>query len=262
MKGATWQVLVAATKSLENPPARQWGKSKPIKHMKTKRILKLSMIGMILPVIVYAQGEFQNLNFEAATISQNQAPGPVNATDALPGWNVYFNYGPIGEVQFEQTQIAYSSLDPGYPQVTLFGTNGVDGTAIEGGFSVLLQAMNLPGLQLDNIAISQIGLVPTSAQCVFFKAQPGTESFRMLLGGQNIPFTAVTTLPNYTLYRGDISAFAGQSLELKFTASVPIPSSLGWNLDSIEFSSQPIPEPSAMVLLTSAGALLLIRQRR
>jgi hypothetical protein len=52
---------------------------------------------------------------------------------------------------------------------------------------------------------------------------------------------------------GDISAFAGQEVELKFvTRSV----SFGYNgLDSIRFSAEAVPEPGALPLLLVGGAL-------
>jgi PEP-CTERM motif len=75
-----------------------------------------------------------------------------------------------------------------------------------------------------------------------------------------VPFTAVATQPNYTLYGGDVSAFAGQISDLALTAGL---FGTGWNLDSIEFSPQSVPEPSTWILLVSGvGLLSLCRQRR
>ncbi len=117
------------------------------------------------------------------------------------------------------------------------------------------------GNGINAVSIGQIGLVPASAQSILFKAQPGSDILTLTLGGQNIPFIALATEPNYTLYCGDISAFAGQLLELAFTASPGSLGQTGWNLDSIEFSSQPIPEPSTYTLLI-AGVGILFRYRQ
>ena len=114
------------------------------------------------------------------------------------------------------------------------------------------------GLSTDAF-IRQTGLVPDTAQSILFEAQPGTDSLVLTLGGQSLPFVALETTPNYTLYGGDVSAFAGQSLELEF-ADWPSNSGTGWNLDSIEFSSQPVPEPNVCGLLTLG--CLFFRLRR
>jgi hypothetical protein len=60
---------------------------------------------------------------------------------------------------------------------------------------------------------------------------------------------------NYTLYGADIHALAGQTAELDFTllGNVDINTIF---LDSIQFSSQPIPEPGVYGL-AALGALLL-----
>ena len=79
----------------------------------------------------------------------------------------------------------------------------------------------------------------------------------MTLGGVNIPIVDLGTFPSYHRYGGDISAFAGSITELRFTAFPNnYPGSTVFALDSIQFSNQPIPEPSVFGLL-GLGALLL-----
>ena len=61
----------------------------------------------------------------------------------------------------------------------------------------------------------------------------------------------------YTLYGADITPYAGQSTELKFSA-VFIPFTDNYQtLDNISFSSDPVPEPAVLELLVVAGAGLL-----
>jgi hypothetical protein len=199
--------------------------------------------------------DFVNLDFESATIPQSQPPGAVNTSDALPGWTAIYGLA-------AQTQIAFNATISGIPQITLLGTNGIGATSIDGGYSVQLQGavVQFPGGHNAsvNASITQTGLVPTTSQAILFEAQPGTETLLVSIGGQNVPFIALSVEPNYTLYGGDVSAFANQTMTLDFTV---VPTSLtdqtGWNLDSIMFSSQPIPEPNALGLY-GIGVLIII----
>ena len=61
--------------------------------------------------------------------------------------------------------------------------------------------------------------------------------------------------PNYTIYGGDVSAYAGRSGELRFTANTISPSTWGSALDNIFFSRLPVPEPTICALFTIAGLL-------
>jgi hypothetical protein len=184
--------------------------------------------------------------------------------DALPGWGVFYQ-GVVSANPFtnSQTQIAFNAVTPGIPQVVLLGINAPVGPSIEGAYNVLLQGYSgfLPaGATLSaSASINQTGAVPATAQSILFKAQPGTESLSVSLGGANIPFTTILMGPNYTMYGGDISPFANEALELQFTAEGD---GTGWNIDSIEFSSQPIPEPSAFALLAGALGLLFTCRHR
>ena len=81
--------------------------------------------------------------------------------------------------------------------------------------------------------------------------------------GQTIPLIQMAIEgggpTRHLVFGADISSFAGQTGELRFTmpsvaASFNIP-----YLDSIQFSNQPIPEPSVFALF-ALGALLLGRR--
>jgi hypothetical protein len=124
---------------------------------------------------------------------------------------------------------------------------------IQGQYTAVLQAGGNPyGAGGVNASLSQIGLVPTNANSILVEIAGG--NFVLSFAGQTIPLSAIQSGPNYTLYGGDISLFAGQVGELR--VSTLSPSGSGFLFDAITFSSEAIPEPLS-VLLTTFGALLL-----
>src|SRR6266446_1041129 len=211
------------------------------------RIMHLLVMMAIPAVTSYCQGTFQNLDFELANIPPGQVPGPVSDAAAIPGWIAYLGTQP--------SAVFYDLPSAGAAQVTLLDAPA----SIEGSFSVLLQGGlgNSPGspggVAPTEASIRQTGLVPVGAQSIFLKAQAGFIPLSVSLAGQNIPIFAVGTGPNYTLYGGDVSAFGGQPAELRFTA---LPSNDNWLIDSIEFSSQAVPEPGFLGLF-GLGAVAL-----
>jgi len=189
----------------------------------------------------FAQG-FVNLDFELAKIIPiAPAANFVATSNALPGWTVF-----VFSINSPQSAIAYNYPEAG--TVSLWATNGQQ---IAGNYSVLLHG----GTTTPSASIAQTGEVPVSAVSLFFEAQaPTVGILQVSLGGQNIPVYAISTGPNYTLYGGDISAYAGRTEQLVFSALAAYRSS-GWNIDNIQFSTQPIPEPGGLTLL-GLGILL------
>jgi hypothetical protein len=147
--------------------------------------------------------------------------------------------------------------------VSILGTNGFP-PALDGNFSIYLYG----GLTAPAASISQTAVVPVSAESILFKAQNdgGVLGGTLLvsLGSQNISFSAISTGSNYTLYGGNIpSAFDNQSEQLMFSALEG--GNNFWNIDDIQFSSSPVPEPSVFALAVLSGlafGLVKNRQRR
>ena len=210
-------------------------------------ILPLVLSHFLVPM---APGQdFANLDFESATIPQNRANGLVSETDALPGWTA--SMLPLGNLSTVYFNNALDGMVPLYSNISLLGTNSED--VIDGGYSVMLEFAG-PALPWP-VSIDQTGLVPAGSQSIWFKAQfGGGGPLTVSLGNQIIPIYAESQGPNYTLYAGDVSALAGQTVDLAFTV---LPSSQPnlWILDSIEFSPTPIPEPGTLGLL-AIGVLL------
>jgi len=200
---------------------------------------------------------FVNLNFEQAQIVYD----PSNYTgvfvrDAIPGWTVANNFQGTND-------IAYNELSLGAPGVSLCGPGSKGGTSptpapLDGNFSIDLYG-GVPGETYPQlgVSLSQTALVPASADSIRFIAEgtsgAGNGPLLVSLDGQNIPCSAISTEPNYTLYGGDISAFAGQIETLTFNA--PIGVNNYWELDDIQFSSLAVPEPDVLSIF-GIGALL------
>jgi hypothetical protein len=176
------------------------------------------------------QGTFQNLDFEAA---HNLPPpcGYVAATNALPGWPAFSGTNLLSAIPYN----ACTAL----PQVGLYGPDN---------FNVLLW---------NGGSISQSGMIPTNAASLLFNGNwSSLTPLGVYLGGRSLSYTAIATGPIYTLYGADISAFAGQTVTLAFSAEA------GRNLyaiDNIEFSVQAVPEPATLALVGLAGLFFATR---
>jgi hypothetical protein len=207
----------------------------------------------------HGQGTFQNLNFEEANIvpivGNPNYPYAVSVADALPAWTV--NYGNV-----QQTQISYNdALLGGETWVTLYA-NGFPGSpvpVIDGNFSLLLQGGVGGGVQTP-ASISQTGQIPSGTQTLLFEESASPtfppEPAEVFIGSHQLSLWEVGTGPNYTIFGGSISTWAGQTEQL--TISAPAGNYL---IDDISFSTQMVPEPSPLVL-TGIGSLAFALYRR
>jgi hypothetical protein len=136
---------------------------------------------------------------------------------------------------------------------------------LEGNYSALLPSVLLANSGPFSTAIAQAGLIPAAAQSLQMKIQMRTpEELSVAIGGHNIAMFPLQVTSNYTLYGGDIAAFAGQIEELRImNHAVPQGSFFGLVVDSIEFSPETIPEPRSLSLITGAFFLAIhIAKRR
>jgi hypothetical protein len=167
------------------------------------------------------------LDFEAARIVL-LGFNIVATTNALPGWSAFSGTNQLGTVPYNNPAVINT--------VGLIGSNVF---VISDNFSVIINASG---------SISQTGLVPADAQMLLFKTDSASLSPVLVsFGGQNLPYTAVSSGPNYTLYGANVSAFAGQTAALSFWGTS------GAYLDDIQFA---VPEPSSLALLGCGGVLL------
>jgi hypothetical protein len=223
--------------------------------MNSPRAICFCLATLLATLSTKAQGTFQNLNFEEANPvivdGSPYYPYGVTSASALPNWTVS-----IGGVP--QTQIVENDPSLGAPSVMLAGPGDAFGfPPIDGNYSVLLQGSFSSSVP----AISQTGLIPAGTQSLYFEAQTGTGALDVLVGNQDVPFAAVGSGPNYTLYGANISAWSGQTEQLTFAAQESTMGLSDWEIDDISFSSQAVPEPSPLAL-TGVGALVFALYRR
>jgi hypothetical protein len=222
-----------------------------------KIILQMVVI-LTLGITANGQGSFQDLNFEEAN-PVSVGNGGYSTGSALPGWQVFIGTTPISEIGIDAMPLSTST-------VSLW--NSYD-YVIDGNYSLLLlgggvETFGQGGSTPEAASISQTGLIPTGTQSLLFKAvQEGPGPLNVNVGGRSISFAALWNGPNYTLYGANISAWAGQTEALTFTAPGASDANLEslWEIDDITFSPNAVPEPSSLALM-GIGGLVFAGYRR
>jgi hypothetical protein len=200
---------------------------------------------------------FINLDFNSANIPTGTSSGStISSLDAIPGWTAY-----LGNNQ--QTSVLYDSLDIGSAAIAILDANSPVGGLIPGNnYTVVLQA-GADSTGYVSAAIAQSALIPSTAQSIRFEASlPYAAGWQVTIAGQNIPVTQISTINSYyAVYAGNIAAYAGQVTSLEFTALTGAGPTVNLFLDSILFSTSPIPEPSVFGLLALGGLFFSSRRR-
>ncbi len=202
----------------------------------------LTLIGM--PLLLSLQSEadvFKNLDFEGVVL-----PHQYSAARLFPGWFVggVSNAGLNEPVAWHNSMIIYD--DDCALQIPFEGRYGL---ALFPSPEPTGNIGDPPRIQ----TLGQMGDLPADAGIIYFKNWG--ERVRVFLGEQEIPIS-------YSGDRGvgDISAFAGQNVTLKFQ-TLPATTWPQYSaLDSIWFS--PIPEPSTLALFGVGGVVLCWCLRR
>jgi hypothetical protein len=208
------------------------------------RVLLACAVSIACPILSLAQPSFQNLDFEAAHSLPLPDPDghPVNvpALNAFPGWICYWSSNETSVALFNGVYLDAPALGI-QTASSLYVPEGL----LNGQYCASLQTgrVGWTGTEwiLATVAIAQLGEIPIDAQSIQFN---GNEPIVVTFDGNTIPLVVLNSQPNYSVYGGDISQFAGQTGELRFTSL----SHFGY-LDSIQFSSQSIPEPSTFCLV-------------
>jgi len=214
--------------------------------MKINTIIKIATLACFVLVgrqEGYSQGTFGNLNFESVIPPLNPDINfSVPISNALPRWSGYLNGTP-------QDRVIYNGFSLSGPSISL--VDSLFFQPIQGSYSVYLKSFSDTGG--TSAAIGQTGQIPNSALSLFFIRDPQS-GFAVSFGGQPISLVQFGTSGNNLIMAGDISQFAGQTGELLF---------VGTGLfDAIQFSSQPIPEPSVLGLLGLGGLFVGCYRRK
>ncbi len=191
------------------------------------------------------QGTFQNMDFESADLGGYYPTYPlVPVEKGIPGWNAYFNNVPTHTIYYDNAAAIAAAI-------SINDTNFPYGFApLDGQYSVGLEGRPLGG---GPASIGQTGLIPmNSLSVVFLLRDEQVGYFYVSFKGNVLPYSVIWSEPGFDICAADISSYAGQTGELRFTESY------GGRaiLDDIQFSTQAVPEPGTAALFTM-GALAM-----
>lgn len=217
---------------------------------------------------VSAQG-FLNLNFEQATVTPaspgytpSDAVDPISAASALPYWTVTEDSTVCTAVWGSPVALDETSV------ALVYGSN----SPIQGNYSVQLTAYaDAPAGLYRSSSISQTGTIPLDAQSIQFllssPSQAGSVPANPIvtLDGTPISLSVISQSDGVTLMGGNISAFAGDTETLAFLCQAStggtFPANENYfNLDDIQFSTTPVPEPTTLALSVIGGLFFTWRR--
>jgi hypothetical protein len=168
----------------------------------------------------YAQGTFENLDFESAklpVIPVGHFGNSVSPEDAIPGW---IPYG---------ASVFHNSVSLGGPGITIYGPDWNSSEIFQGDYSL---QMNADFYGLGSIAaIGQTGHIPANSMTIVFDAQPPL-ALGILFDGRLLQLRQLESRNTYNVYGADISHFSGKIGELRIVAGDGL-------FDNIQFLATP-----------------------
>ncbi|MDB6052536.1 MAG: hypothetical protein JWN25_59 [Verrucomicrobiales bacterium] len=201
-----------------------------------------------------AQGQgFVNLDFESGrVVSHDPTFGWLDWNIAAPGWShssgsstseIYYKSGHFGATQL---YMLYDSLSPSYSPGALEGNYSM-------GFSNGIFSPIIDEEVMTQAYLSQTGTITGDIKSIAFL---GTGNFQIFMN--NVPIHVESVGGN--AFVGDVSAFAGTVSEFKIV-NLALGPGQPVVVDRIQFSTQAVPEP-CMLSLVTVGACLAWHERR
>ncbi|HEX8521491.1 MAG TPA: hypothetical protein VF669_04485 [Tepidisphaeraceae bacterium] len=195
---------------------------------------------------------FVNLDFEQAVVPAGTGEGSlISASGAVPGWTAQ-----TGSVD---TPIFYNARpSDNYCMVLYDGSTTGEVPPPQGNYKVTLYSEVTNHLPPATPSLFQNGDVPQEAKSLqflisFFDSEPV-----VLINGQQLPAVDLGGVaPFYEKFAVNIQSFAGQLVKLEFNSGIA-----GYSLDAVSFSTQAVPEPAALALLSILALLIVRREAR
>lgn len=206
------------------------------------------LIAMLLSFAWIASGQgFFNLDFEDADLTGYSPGNGVPASSAFPGWTVNAPY------------ILYDNFSLSGASISIIDTeSSYRGYTIQGSYYADFEPANTPESPFyQSISLGQTGTIPVGTESITFWGNIG--GLQITFDGQSLAFSEIGSTANYNIYGANISQFAGDTGQLLFTMpphSID-PGLYSAQLDNIQFSSSPIPEPGTFALLGLGVAFLI-----
>ncbi len=201
---------------------------------------------------------FQNLNFENAntnTITDlgfGAHYGPI--ADLMPGWTLLRGSNTV-------TLVGFNNVPPGAGYATIFSPT-FDAPVIGRYSFAMVPLYDVRGTLFIPFTLSQSGDLPAEVKQIRFLSLGGPVELDVNDSPISLTYTPVPVQPGWNgaipvfEAEGDISPYAGLTVELKFTTLLT-PDYLGaTGLDEITFSS--VPEPGPVTLLAAGLAALAL----
>lgn len=193
--------------------------------MKHKIQFQAVALSLALPLAVAGQGTFVNLNFELANpillVGSPYYPYAVASSNGIPQWTAYLGTNAVNSLFLNTVSIGAAAVS-------------LQSNSIAGNYSILLQSS--VGVDPTTAAVGQTGQIPSTSLSLRFY---GATAMQVTFAGQLLSLIEIGIGPNYQIVGADISAFAGQTGELKFLMPRlgPVGNMSASYLDNIAFSN-------------------------
>ncbi len=198
---------------------------------------------------------FQNIDFGLTHVPNATPWGTqVLVSEAFPFWATYFGVLPT-------ISVGYNGVPGADGGIALITPDDTSDEGIPGHNTAFLQAGS-GNFGLVSVALAQTAQFPAGTMSLLFVATPPNGGgWQVSVGGQTIPVVEVSQVDTrFNEYEANISAFAGLTEELRFTA---LPGTSGANmwLGEIQFSPMEMPEPSTLALVGLGFVGILVLRR-